>query len=38
MENINMIEKIKKHWNSWSTTKKSAVVVAVSILVILLVI
>ena len=38
MEIKNMIEKIKKSWNSWSATKKSAVVVAVSIIVILLVI
>tara|TARA_B100000029_G_scaffold368713_1_gene362442 strand:+ start:237 stop:353 length:117 start_codon:yes stop_codon:yes gene_type:complete len=38
MEINNMIEKITKKWNAWSTTKKSAVVAGAVVLVILLII
>ena len=37
MENINMIEKIKKHWNAWSATKKTAIVVAAVVVILLII-
>ena len=35
--NINMIEKIKTHWNSWNTKTRIAVVAAVVIVILLII-
>ena len=35
--NINMIEKIKTHWNSWNTKTRIAVLAAVVIVILLII-